>query len=746
VTLHRRDPPPHRRTPRRTTLTSPASEPAPSPVVPDWLVQASSLGWRLLVVAALGLVILAVSATLSTVISSVVLAVAVTAAFDPLAERLRANGRSPGIAAALVTLAAIGLVAVTGAVIVIAYVPGTVEILRSVSAGVTELQRAVESGAVPAPASNLLTELATGVTDWVSSAAATLVGSIANMATVVLIAIFLLFFMVTDLHRSIDWMLQAAAPWQRDRIAEGAATGRRKLGRSLRETALRALVMGAVAMVVALVLGLPAPLALAVLVILGGFIPLAGPIVTTAVLGLVALASGGPVAALIAIGAMIATTILLPRVLGADRWHGHGVHPAIVLVALTIGALVGGVLGIVLSVPVVVVLREIAPAILAALDEGPERSTTVGIVPRWLDRIAQWSWRLLIIAGVVAAGLAIVGLVPLLVVPLIVASVAAATMASGAAALLHRGLTPTTSALAMTLGGFGLILVILVATLAAMAGPLQEIVASATSGADKIDAALSSGASVASIVAAIGPPLVNAGLAVLAGLAGLGVVIVLGAILTFYLLRDGAQGFEVLTRPLTPWRHDELKAAAARATTVLGNYMIGTGAISAVGAGSQFLIMAILGIPLAWPLAVLSFFGGFIPYIGSLLTTGLAFLVTVAVGTPQDILIMGIFTLVFNIVQGNIVAPLVYGRAVSIHPAVVLLAIPAGSALAGISGMFLAVPVIGVMATTWRTILRVFGSEPADRAGDAPAERDAAAHQRAQIRAMEPPAHEATLT
>jgi predicted PurR-regulated permease PerM len=714
-------------------------------MVPDWLVQATSLGWRLLVIAALGLAILRVSATLSTVISAVILAVAATAAFDPLAERLRANGRSPGIAAALVTLAAVGLVLAVIVVVVVAYVPGVADILRSVHAGLSELQRALESGTLPAPASSLITELSAGVTDWISSAAAALVGSIANVATVVLIAIFVLFFMVTDLDRSITWMLQAAAPWQRDHIAAGAATARHKLGRSLRETALRALVMGGVALLVAVVLRLPAPLALAVMVLVGGFIPLAGPIITTAVLGFVALSSDGALSASLAIGAMVATTILLPRMLGPVRWHGYHVHPAVVLIALTIGALVGGLLGVVLSVPVVVVSREIAPAILAALDGGHDASTSVGIVPRWLDRVAQWSWRLLIIGGVGAAMLAIVGLVPLLIVPLIVASVAAATMASGAAALLRRGLTPTTSALAMTLVGFGLILVILIATLAALAGPLEEIVASASTGADKIDAALTSGASVASIVAAIAPPLIDAGLAVVAGLAGLGIVIVLGAILTFYLLRDGVRGFEAMTGPLTRWRHDELKSAAGRATTVLGNYMIGTGAISAVGAGSQFLIMTILGLPLAWPLAVLSFFGGFIPYIGSLLTTGLAFLVTVAVGTTQDIAIMAIFTLVFNIVQGNIVAPLVYGRAVSIHPAVVLLAIPAGSALAGISGMFLAVPVIGVMASTWRTILRVFGSEPADRVGDAPAERDAAAGAETSIRAVEPAAPEATV-
>ena len=65
-----------------------------------------------------------------------------------------------------------------------------------------------------------------------------------------------------------------------------------------------------------------------------------------------------------------------------------------------------------------------------------------------------------------------------------------------------------------------------------------------------------------------------------------------------------------------------------------------------------------------------------------------------------------------------------YSRAVSIHPAVVLLAIPAGAAVAGMAGMFLAVPVIGVVATVWRTVLRVFGSAPEDVVENASPEPD----------------------
>jgi predicted PurR-regulated permease PerM len=140
--------------------------------------------------------------------------------------------------------------------------------------------------------------------------------------------------------------------------------------------------------------------------------------------------------------------------------------------------------------------------------------------------------------------------------------------------------------------------------------------------------------------------------------------------------------------------------------------------ISLFGAVTQFVIMFILGVPLALPLAVLSFFGGFIPYIGSFITTGLAFLVTLALGSTEAAAVMLVYTLVFNIVTGNFVAPIVYGRAVNIHPAIVLLAIPAGAALAGIAGMFLVVPIIGVIATTWRMGLRVFADGPVTTAPD----------------------------
>jgi predicted PurR-regulated permease PerM len=187
---------------------------------------------------------------------------------------------------------------------------------------------------------------------------------------------------------------------------------------------------------------------------------------------------------------------------------------------------------------------------------------------------------------------------------------------------------------------------------------------------------------------------------------------VLSAVLSFFVLRDGSRGWVRLTRGLSGWRHDIVDRAGTRAVEILGGYMISTGVLSAFGAGTQFVIMVVLGLPLAAPVAVLSFFLGFIPYIGSFLATGVALLITIAVGSTTDILVMIGWTVVFNIVQGSIIAPLVYGKAVSLHPAIVLLAIPAGGQLAGVVGMFLAVPLLGLIAASWRSVLQVLGDRP----------------------------------
>ena len=168
--------------------------------------------------------------------------------------------------------------------------------------------------------------------------------------------------------------------------------------------------------------------------------------------------------------------------------------------------------------------------------------------------------------------------------------------------------------------------------------------------------------------------------------------LLLGALLTFYLLRDGSKGWSAVTRRFKGWRGETVDQAGQKAVTVLSGYMISTGALSAFGAITTAFIMFVLGLPLVIPIAFLSFILGFIPYIGGAIGTVLAFLIAIKAGTTEDIVIMAIWVVVFNIVQGSFLAPIVYGKAVSLHPAIVLISIPAGGQLAGVMGMFLAVP------------------------------------------------------
>jgi predicted PurR-regulated permease PerM len=85
---------------------------------------------------------------------------------------------------------------------------------------------------------------------------------------------------------------------------------------------------------------------------------------------------------------------------------------------------------------------------------------------------------------------------------------------------------------------------------------------------------------------------------------------------------------------------------------------------------------------------------------------------------------------VFNIAQGNFVTPLVYGRSLSLHPAIVLMAIPVGNEIAGILGMFLVVPAAAMVAATWRLLpaaIDAAGVPPGPGATDPSAEAGPAA-------------------
>jgi predicted PurR-regulated permease PerM len=124
--------------------------------------------------------------------------------------------------------------------------------------------------------------------------------------------------------------------------------------------------------------------------------------------------------------------------------------------------------------------------------------------------------------------------------------------------------------------------------------------------------------------------------------------------------------------------------------------------VDAAGVGAG---LAILGVPLALPLASLVFLGAFIPLIGAVVSGLLAVLVAlIANGWIPALITLGVIIGV-NQLESHVLQPVVMGRAVSIHPLAVVLAISTGGVLAGIVGALLSVPTIAVVDRAMRVLL-----------------------------------------
>jgi predicted PurR-regulated permease PerM len=273
---------------------------------------------------------------------------------------------------------------------------------------------------------------------------------------------------------------------------------------------------------------------------------------------------------------------------------------------------------------------------------------------------------------------------------------------------------PTAAALSVTLAGGLAIIGITGLAVIELAGRLPDLIDQAAAGAAAVAGSVGLGEAPVDLVRALGFKFdVNVRQLLDSVTAG-ATVILLVVMLTYFFLRDGRSWWQrALTRVSASRRVQVARIGTEAADTVQG-WMAGTATIGLFAAVAQWAIMTLLGLPFAVPVGVLTFFGTFIPYIGDAVTTILGFLVAVAVGDPTDVVVMAIYTVVINVIQGNVLAPLVYSRRLSLHPAVVLLAIPAGAQIGGLFGMLVAVPLLGVVSVTRKQVMELISGAAAD--------------------------------
>lgn len=172
-------------------------------------------------------------------------------------------------------------------------------------------------------------------------------------------------------------------------------------------------------------------------------------------------------------------------------------------------------------------------------------------------------------------------------------------------------------------------------------------------------------------------------------------------IVLFFFLKDGPMMWQFMLRPFEGHRYDRGLRVGDATIRTLGGYVRGTAIVATVDAIGIGLGLAIVGVPLVIPLSVLVFLLAFIPLVGATLAGILAALVALVAVGPVEALVVVAIVVAVNQLEGNFLQPIVMGRTLRLHPLVILVALTAGTVLAGITGAVLAVP---IAASIWRAI------------------------------------------
>jgi len=290
----------------------------------------------------------------------VMIALILAAAIGPFVNLLRRKGVPGALATGIAFLSLLVVLAVVTTVIVLAVRNEWDELVAAATQGLDELEAFLLTGPLPVTQEQLM-EGRQAIIDFATSAQVRS-GALAGLSVATefiagtTLMIVVLFFFLKDGAKIWNFLLR---PFKGRREARLRRAGRRTLevlGGYVRGTAIIALVDATAIGIALLVLQVPLAIPLAIIVFLGAFIPLVGATVAGVLAALVALVANGPIVALIVAIIVIAVNqlegdLLQPVVMGKSL----ELHALVILFALTAGAILAGIIGAVLAVPLAAV-------------------------------------------------------------------------------------------------------------------------------------------------------------------------------------------------------------------------------------------------------------------------------------------------------------------------------------------------------------------------------------------------------
>lgn len=182
-------------------------------------------------------------------------------------------------------------------------------------------------------------------------------------------------------------------------------------------------------------------------------------------------------------------------------------------------------------------------------------------------------------------------------------------------------------------------------------------------------------------------------------------ILVLGCVLTFYLLIDGRRVYQ-WALAFVPLRHRvRVQRTMDEGRRVLFGYMIGQVITSAIAAATTFVALWLLGVPAPLFLGLIAGLSDFVPVVGFVVSAVPALALAFAVSGKTALIVAAVYV-VYNAVENYVISPWAYGDRLRLSDFAVVVAFAVGAELAGVIGAILALPIAAIYPTIERIWLR----------------------------------------
>jgi predicted PurR-regulated permease PerM len=178
------------------------------------------------------------------------------------------------------------------------------------------------------------------------------------------------------------------------------------------------------------------------------------------------------------------------------------------------------------------------------------------------------------------------------------------------------------------------------------------------------------------------------------------------AVLALFMLLDGGNLFRRTAKRLPPDPAARVLRVGERISTIVRAYVT-INVVLAIAAGLfTWIVLELLGVDIAVPLAISVALLDLIPLVGLTIGGALVAVITAIHSFPDGLIIWGVLFLVYQQVQDRVVQPMLYGKAVQIHPLIAIIVLLMGAQVAGILGALLAIPAAAAIGVI---VAEIFG-------------------------------------